>query len=570
MATEEKKLLQLPETISVRTLASLIGQDPTAVIGKLISNGVMANINQNIDFDTAALLVEEFGFTAEGEAPTRQTLTKTATSKTAVGRPPVVTIMGHVDHGKTSLLDYIRSSNIAKGESGGITQHISAYQIEFTTQDHAKRKITFIDTPGHEAFSALRAHGASITDLVILVVAADDGVKPQTLEAIEHAKTANVPIIVAINKTDLPGSNPELVKQQLAEHELISEEWGGKTVMVPISAKTGAGVDQLLELIVLTTDLLELKADPDANAEGIVIEANSDKQVGSLATVLIYNGTLRTGQVIVVGKTFGRIRSMSDDLGNKLAAAGPAKPAIITGLKDVPKFGDRVESVPNEKVAKSMTQQKTVKAGSVGGGDANYFPILLKADVGGSLAALEDSIGKLKYKDALVTVIASGIGQISENDIAVAKSAGAVIITFRSTPPKRIVELAAKDGVDIKEYWVIYEAIEYLTEQLKNIATPTYTTTELGRLKILEVFSQKDGVAIVGGEVTQGLAKKTEKLTVWRDKEEVGEAMITGLRLGKVEVDQVEAGQQCGLALDKAPVLEKGDILAFTSVKEEK
>ncbi len=570
MATEEKKLLKLPETISVRTLASLIGQDPTAVIGKLISNGVMTNINQNIDFDTAALLVEEFGFTAEAEAPTRQTLTKTATGKTAVGRPPVVTIMGHVDHGKTSLLDYIRSSNIAKGESGGITQHISAYQIEFTTQDHAKRKITFIDTPGHEAFSALRAHGASITDLVILVVAADDGVKPQTLEAIEHAKTANVPIIVAINKTDLPGSNPERVKQQLAEHELISEEWGGKTVMVPISAKTGAGVDQLLELIVLTTDLLELKADPDATAEGIVIEANSDKQVGSLATVLIYNGTLRTGQVIVVGKTFGRIRSMSDDLGHKLAAAGPAKPAIITGLKDVPKFGDRVESVPNEKVAKSMTQQKTVKTGSGGGGDANHFPILLKADVGGSLAALEDSIGKLKYKDAHVSVIASGIGQISENDIAVAKSAGAVIITFRSSPPKRIVELASKDGVDIKEYWVIYEAIEYLTEQLKSIATPTYTTTELGRLKILEVFSQKDGIAIVGGEVTQGVAKKTEKLTAWRDKEEIGEAVITGLRLGKVEVDQVEAGQQCGLALEKAPILEKGDILAFTSVKEEK
>lgn len=566
----ETKLLHLPETISVRTLASQLGVEPTAVIGKLIANGVMAHINQSLDYDTAALLVEEFGFTAEPEVRSATQITRSVESKNAEARAPIVTIMGHVDHGKTSLLDYIRSANVAAGESGGITQHISAYQIEFTTSDKQNRKITFIDTPGHEAFSALRAHGASITDLVILVVAADDGVKPQTVEAINHAKQAGVPIIVAINKIDVGSANAERVKQQLAEHELMPEEWGGKTVMTPISAKTGEGVDNLLELIILTTDLLELKADASLNPEGIVLEANLDKQVGPIATVLIYNGTLHPGQVLVVGKTYGRIRSLEDDRGRKLPSAGPAQPVVITGLKDVPTFGDRIEVVPNEKVAKTMTQSSG-KAGKKASGEANNaFRIVLKVDVGGSLAALEDSIRKLKIKDATVEIISAGIGQVNENDINLAKASGAAVISFRSAPLKRMVELAEKDGVLIKEYWIIYETIDFLTEKLQEIATPTYITVEVGRLKVLEVFSAKGAVAIAGGEVTEGEVSKGRDVTIFRDKEEVGKGKVVTVKMGKLDVDKAEKGTQCGMSLEAltAPV-EKGDVLVFFETKEE-
>lgn len=565
----ETTRIQLPETISVRSLASLLNVEPTAVITKLIANGVMAHINQNLDYDTAALLSEEFGHTAEPEAVRTARVTKTVVTKNAESRAPIVTIMGHVDHGKTSLLDYIRSANVAAGESGGITQHISAYQIHFTTSDKQKRKITFIDTPGHEAFSALRAHGATITDLVVLVVAADDGVKPQTLEALNHAKSAAVPIIVAINKVDLPKANIERVKQELAEHELVPEEWGGKTVIVPLSAKSGEGVETLLELIILTTDLLELKADPTAAPEGIVLEANLDKQVGPIATMLVYNGTLHPGQVVVAGKTYGRIRSLEDDRGNKLAAAGPAQPVVITGLRDVPIFGDRVESVPNEKVAKTMTATSGVGSKNTADSD-NTYRIVLKVDVGGSLAALEDSISKLKNKDATVEILSAGIGQVNENDISLAKTAGATVISFRSTPNKRIADLADKDGVTLKEYWIIYEAIDFLSEQLRLIATPTFVSVEVGRLKVLEVFSAKDSSAIVGGEVSEGEVSKNKEVVIFREKEEVGTAKVVGVKLGKIDADRVEKGAQCGLGLeDITSPIEKGDVLVLSEKREE-
>ncbi len=566
---EETKVIPIPETVSVRTLASKLGVDPTAVISKLITNGVMANINQNLDYDTASLLVDEFGFTAEQEAVKTSHVTRSIETKNSEQRPPIVTIMGHVDHGKTSLLDYIRSANVVSGESGGITQHINAYQIEFLTTDKQQRKITFIDTPGHEAFSALRAHGASITDLVVLVVSADDGIKPQTLEALKHARQANVPIIVAINKTDLPKANVERVKQQLAENELMPEDWGGQTVVVPLSAKTGEGVDNLLELIILTTDLQELKADPETTPEGIVLEANLDKKVGPIATVLVYNGTLRPGHIIVVGKTYGRIRSMEDDRGRRLASAGPAQPVIITGLRDVPTFGERIEVVPNEKVAKTMTLSD--KIGTYAGGQSETtFRIVLKADVGGSLAALEGSISKLKHKDASVEILSGGIGQVNENDINLAKAAGGTVISFRSAPTKRILELAEKDAVPVKEYWIIYEALDFLTEKLRDIATPTFATTEIGRLKVLEVFSAKGTNAIVGGEVLEGSATKNVDVIVSREKEEVARAKVVGVQMGKIEADKVEKGAQCGLSLEEltAPV-EKGDILTFTKTTEE-
>jgi translation initiation factor IF-2 len=497
-------------------------------------------------------------------------ITKSVDTKNAESRAPIVTIMGHVDHGKTSLLDFIRSANVAAGETGGITQHISAYQIDFTTSDKQKRKITFIDTPGHEAFSALRAHGASITDLVVLVVAADDGVKPQTIEAINHAKTSGVPIIVAINKTDLPKANIDRVKQELAEHELVPEDWGGKTVMVPLSAKSGDGVDSLLELIILTTDLLELKADPTATPEGIILEANLDKQVGPIATTLVYNGTLRPGQVVVAGKTYGRIRSLEDDRGNKLSAAGPAQPVVIAGLRDVPTFGDRVESVPNEKVAKAMTLNSGAGDHKSMGEASNTFRIVLKVDVGGSLAALEDSIRKLKFKDATVEILSAGIGQVNENDISLAKTAGATVISFRFAPTKRMADLADKDGVPLKEYWIIYEAIDFLTEKLRAIATPTFTVTEVGRLKVLEVFSVKGAAAIVGGEVSEGEVSKNKDVVIFRAKEEVGTAKVTGVKMGKVDTDKVEKGSQCGLSLEEvSSPIEKGDVLVLSEKRED-
>lgn len=564
----DKKLV-LPETVSVRQLASDLGVNPTDVIGKLIKNGVMATINQSIDFETASLLVEEYGFTAEAETVGPNLIKKTVESKNAEARPPIVTIMGHVDHGKTSLLDYIRQTDVAKGESGGITQHIRAYQINFTASDKQARKITFIDTPGHEAFSALRSHGASITDLVILVVAADDGIKPQTIEALHHARANNVPVIVAINKIDVPGANIDRVKQQLVEHDLAPEDWGGKTVVVPVSAKTGAGIDQLLELIVLTTDLLELKADPAAQSEGIIIEGNLDKQRGPVATALIYNGTLRAGQVVVAGGTYGRIRTLEDDLGRAVVSAGPAFPVRMVGLKDVPIFGDRLLAVPNEKVAKTMIQTSPDKAKLASDENANLLRIVLKTDVGGSLAALEDSISKLKVKDATVEILSSGIGAVNENDINLAKPAGAIIISFRSTPLKRMTELAHKEGVELREFWVIYEALDLLTEKLKKIATPTFIREEIGRLKILQVFSQKKGIAIAGGDVTQGLVRLADEVVVYRDKNEIGKAKMTGLKIGKVDVDQADAGTQCGVGLEEAPELERGDVLAFVKITQE-
>lgn len=560
--------IELPEEISVRSLASAMKVDPTVVIGKLIANGVMATINQSLDYDTAALLAEQMGFEVAPEQKTA-TVTKTVDSKDAITRPPIVTIMGHVDHGKTSLLDYIRRSNVAAGESGGITQHISAYQIEFTTSEKQRKKITFIDTPGHEAFSALRAHGATLTDIVVLVVAADDGVKPQTVEVITHAKKANVPVIVAINKSDLPTSNVERVKQQLSEHELLPEEWGGSTVMLPVSAKTGAGVPELLDMIVLTSEVLEIKADPNAAPEGIVIEANLDKQVGPVATVLMYNGSLRAGQVVVIGSTYGRIRALHDDLGQKIPVAGPSKPVVITGLKDVPSFGERLEAVPNEKVARTMTQSsgKNHKQSHIEG--ANTYKVILKADVGGSLAAFEDSLSKLSHKDATIELLSSGIGQVNENDVTLAKTSGAIIISFRSKPMKRITEIAEKEGVEIREYWIIYDAIEYLQDELKRIATPVFVTEEIGRLKVLAVFSTKGKTAIVGGEVTQGLIKPGATVQVLREKNEIGQAELKEMKIGKVAVDQAEPGTQCGLSLEGTGDVAVGDMLVFSLTRQE-
>lgn len=560
--------LIIPEEISIRSLASLVNEQPTALITKLMANGVFASINQNLDYDTAALLVEEFGFTATKEEKNTQ-IQKNIEGKNAITRAPIVTIMGHVDHGKTSLLDYIRHSNITATESGGITQHISAYQIEFTTSDKQKRKITFVDTPGHEAFSALRSHGASITDVVILVVAADDGVKPQTIEVIEHAKKANVPVVVAINKSELPSANIDRVKQQLVENGLSPEDWGGKTITVPVSAKTGAGIDNLLEMVLLTTDLLEIKADPEASAEGIVIEGNLDKAAGPTATVLIYNGTLRPGQVVVVGKTYGRIRSLENDRAERISLAPPSTPVRLLGLREVPLFGDRLEVVPNEKVARTMTLQ-TDHAGTRGEEDSSFrLNVVLKVDVGGSLAALEDSLSKLKFKDATVNIISSGIGAPNDNDVITAKTANAILFSFRQPVQKRIRELCEADSVMLREEWVIYDIIEYCQEQLKSIASPVFVTEEIGRLKVLAVFSRKKNEAIVGGEVSEGEISPAD-IEIFREKEKVGSAKAQSVKIGKVDVDKADKGDQCGIAVtENEGMIEVGDVLVFSKTRQE-
>jgi len=559
--------LEIPESVTVRALSVLLNKQPTEVITKLIQNGVMAHINQSLDFDTAALIADEFGFEAVVEVKNDK-LSFTTGSKDSIKRPPIVTIMGHVDHGKTTLMDFIRSANVAASESGGITQHISAYQIDFETKDKVKRKITFIDTPGHEAFSQLRAHGVSMTDVVILIVAATDGVKPQTIEVIEKARANNVPIIVAINKIDMPGANVEMVKKQLSEHELMPEEWGGKTTMIPISAKSGQGVADLLEMVILTADLLDLKADSNIPAEGVVIEAHKDIQVGSMATILIYNGTLRPGYSMVVGSTYGKIRSMSNDQGIAIQTAGPATPVIISGLNDVPKFGDTIQIMPNEKSARVIANQKNAKTSKYSEKPANAFRVVIKADVGGSLAALEDSIKKLKHKDAVVEVLQSGIGQVTENDINIAEASGSTIIAFRVEVPSQIKKMNENKNILIKEFWVIYEIIEFLSQQLEIIATPTYVTEELGRLKILQIFNQKGTDAIVGGEVAQGKAVSKSEIIIQRNGEEIGKAKMTSLKAGKIDTDEVDKGVQCGVGLSEVEDIAEGDVLIFAITKK--
>ncbi|MEK7548751.1 MAG: translation initiation factor IF-2 [Patescibacteria group bacterium] len=559
--TAVKPTVSLPNSISVRSLASELKVEATEVIKKLIAGGVMAHINQSLDFETAALVAQEFGFEILAEPP-QLAISKSVDSANAVARPPIVTVMGHVDHGKTSLLDYIRQTKVVEGESGGITQHIRAYQIERAGHDKKTRKITFIDTPGHEAFSALRSHGANITDLVILVVAADDGVKPQTVEALKFAQAANVPVIVAVNKIDLPSANLERIKQQLVEIGLNPEDWGGRTVVAPVSALTGQGVSELLELVVLTTDLMELRADPHAQPEGIVIEANLDKTIGPQTTLLIYNGTLRLGQVVVVGQTYGRVRAMNDDRGQKIIAAEPSQPVTIIGLKEVPNFGDRLEVVANEKIARTLTTTSQIGPTSIEESAGKTLNLIVKADVGGSLAALKETIGKLQENDAACQIVQAGIGAVTENDLNLARTCQGTIIAFRVPINKRLVELAVKEQIIVKEYWVIYEALDYLRDQLKKIATPKVIREIIGRLKILAIFNQAEP-QIVGGEVVEGEARQNLPVEIWRSKELIGQGKAGTLKVAKVEFKQVALGEQCGVAVVGAPAIIKGDILHF-------
>lgn len=579
-----KTKIQLGNMITVGALAEKLMIPVTKLIAELMKNGVMATVNENIDFDTAQIIVEELGLDIELEKEPEKELAgldkiarAKSVSKNAQDRPPVVAVMGHVDHGKTSLLDAIRSADTTKHEAGGITQHISAYQIE-----HSGRQLTFLDTPGHEAFASLREHGAQLTDIVVIVVAADDGIKPQTIEAIRYAKKAGVKIIVAINKIDKTGADQNKVKQQLSEQGLLIEEWGGDITVVPVSAKTKEGIDKLLDMIILLSDIEELKADTDIPASGIVIEAHMEQGRGPIATVLVESGTLKKGEFVVVGTTYGKIRNLESTSGKPLTKATPSTPVIITGLKELPGFGDGFEVVDNEKTAKSMAAEATQnnQADARLGVDTSHdlmrvinrnmtvkeLPVIVKADVKGSLTSVIDSLKTLENEEVSIRVVDSGVGTINENDLHRAKTGSAIIYGFNVDLPNTIKQHAARDKVSIRLYKVIYELIDDAKQELSTLLEPEVIETEKGTLLVKGVFKTTRNEVICGGEVTKGKLSLPAIVKVERDKKEIGEAEVTGLKKGQQETKEVLEGEMCGVQLNSLGGklnLEEGDRLKF-------
>ncbi len=576
----EKHPIALPPVATVGGFAELAEFPVARIMSLLMKNGVMAAINDQIDYDTMAIVADELGLIAEPATAIATTTTITqpthATTEGRDPRPPVVTIMGHVDHGKTSLLDTIRKTNIAGKEHGGITQHIGAYQAKIDFEDHG-RLITFLDTPGHEAFTALRSHGAQVTDIVILVVAADDGVKPQTIEALNHAKNANVPIIVAITKIDLQTANIERLKQQLTEHGLIPEEWGGETIMVGVSSVTGVGIKELLEYIIITADLKQYKADPGVPAQGIVIESHQETGLGAVATILVQNGTLHLNDVVVIGQTFGKIRSMQDYTGARLTEALPSTPARISGLQAIPEFGESFAAVANEKAAKEMVQSSDTTAKkrtimdisqAIAEGRTNTLNIILKADAQGSLEALRTSITKLEEPGVQPLIIHSGIGDISLNDIQLAAASTAIVLGFHVNLPVQIKRAAENQGITVATFQVIYDLLNQVESTLKGRIRTKRIRVEKGRLKVKKIFRTTKETQIIGGEITQGVAVDPAKITVMREGEAVGEGKILSLQKGPEAVKQLEAGQESGLSINVPTKVAEGDVIIF-SVEEE-
>lgn len=577
--SEQKKTLVIPDAVTVGELAAQLDLPVTKLIGELFKNGIMATVNQRIDFETAQIIVEELQIEVElqkreveSKAPEKR---KRELSSSASTRPPIVAVMGHVDHGKTSLLDAILDMKVVKGEAGGITQHISAYQ---TIKDG--RKITLLDTPGHEAFSALRQHGAALTDVVIIVVAADDGVKPQTIEAIKFAQAANAKIVVAINKVDKDTADIPQVKAQLAEHGLQTEEWGGDTVTVEVSAKTGAGVDKLLELILLVADLEELRAETDGPAEGLVIESHMLRGRGAVVRVLVEHGVLKPGTFLVAGSTYGKVRTLEDYAGRPMKEAGPSTPAIISGFKELPEFGDRFDVLKNEKDARNRAAENANKEQDVVASNLSSIDLLgmmnrkaemqnlnviVRADVQGSLTSVVDSLRLLENKEVAVRVVASGVGQISENDIHQASSSDAIIYGFSVQLPPAVKRLASREKVPVRIYNVIYELLDDVRLSLSEMLSPEVVETEIGTLDIKGVFKVMKDTVICGGEVTKGKAVPKVLVRVKRKGEQIAEATSTGLQREKQEAKEVFEGDMCGLSLQtqgKVQV-EVGDTLEF-------
>ncbi len=566
------RTIEVEDMITVGTLAEKLQLPATRLIGELMKNGVMATINERIDFDTAQIIVGELDLdveltkkVTEAVAPVREK--RRAQKDGSTPRPPVVAVMGHVDHGKTSLLDAIREAQVAKGEAGGITQHISAYQIM-----HNDRAITFLDTPGHEAFAAIREHGAHLTDIAIIVVAADDGVKPQTIEAIRFARKADVKIIVAINKIDKEGADANRIKQQLSEQGLLIEEWGGDTVVVEVSAKTKQGIDQLLDMILLVTDVEDLRAISIGPASGLIIEAHLEQGRGPVANALIEEGTLQQGDFVVSGTTYAKVRTLTRTDGTVLKEGTPSTPVVITGFKTLPAFGEEFSVVKTEKEARSLTEQTFIQKKSSGAfadinsseliriinrtNEVQELNVILRADVQGSLTSVVDSLKALDTDEVVVRVVSSGVGNITENDIYTAASSRSIIYGFNIQIPTNIKRLAARDKVDIRVYRVIYELLDDAKIELSKLLVPEIKEVELGRLVVRAVFKTTKTEIICGGEVTKGKLHVPALARISRGDEQLGEVEVTNLKRGPQDVKEVLEGEMCGVSLRTANKIE--------------
>jgi len=584
-AKAETRQIELPHSSSVRQLADFLQISAIEIIKQLMRNGIMANINQVIDYETAAAVAAAYGYEARLQPRTAQRSASVISEMRkhrqlpveATGnlqpRPPIVTVMGHVNHGKTRLLDAIRQTNVMATEAGGITQHIGAYQV---TAD--EQKITFLDTPGHEAFTAMRAHGAQITDITILVVAADDGVMPQTQEAIDHARAAGVPIVVAINKIDKPEANPELVKQQLADAGLLIEEWGGDTVCVPISAKEKIGITELLENLLVVAEVEELKANPSGPATGVVIEAEMDRSRGPLATVLVNNGTLKLGDTIVVGTTWGRVRAMFNDIGKQMKKAGPATPVGLLGLSSVPQVGDTLTAVSNEHQAQALIEKHKAeikekaspKAVSLTNlydqittGQVKGLNVILKTDVQGSLEPIRSSLERLGTEEVQVRIIHSGTGNITESDVMLATASKGLVIGFGVSTEEGARRLANTEGIDIRHYNIIYNLIDDVDKALKGLLEPSYVEVIEGQAEVRAIFPAGKGTKVAGVYVTEGKVSRNASVRVRRGEEIVHESTVSSLKRFKDDVREVAADYECGIGIKDFSEFQVGDILEF-------
>lgn len=576
--------ITIPENITVKDFAAELKKTTAEVIKKLLGYGVMATINNEIDFDTASLIADEFGVKVnKKETVTEEDILfddSEDREEDLEARPPVVVVMGHVDHGKTSLLDAVKKTNIIEGEAGGITQHIGAYKVKIND-----REITFLDTPGHEAFTAMRARGAQITDIAILVVAANDGVMPQTVEAINHAKSAGIPIIVAVNKIDLPDANIDKVKQELMTYELVPEEWGGDTIFVPISAKNNQNIDQLLEMVILEADMLELKANPNKQSKGVVIEARLDKNKGTVASMLVQRGTLDIGDTIVVGSSIGRIRTMTDEKGKKVKAAGPSTPVEITGLTEVPQAGDIFYEVKDEKTAKHLIEkrkrqerERAINANAkvtldnlfnqMEEGKLKVLNLIVKADVQGSVEAIKQSMEKLTNEEVRVKVIHAAAGAVTESDVTLAKVSNAIIIAFNVRPMPTAKDIADKEEVQIKQYSVIYQAIDDVEAAMKGMLTPKYEEKVIGNAEVRQTFKISNVGTIAGAYVIDGKLERHAGVRVLRDNVVIHDGKLASLKRFKDDAKEVSKGFECGIQIEKYNDIKEGDIIEAYIMEE--
>ena len=587
---EEKKNVKIPNPVMVKKFAEILGLPVSDVITELMKNGIMATINEEIDFETATIIAEDLGFSAEedlevheGEVLTLERLLDICrkeqdSDEKLPERAPVVTILGHVDHGKTTLLDAIRQGNVASHEAGGITQHISAYQVK-----KRGKTITFIDTPGHEAFSAMRERGVSIADIAILVVAADDGVRPQTKEVISYLKDKKIPTIVAINKIDKPEANLPKVKQELAEHDIVIEEWGGEVVCNEISAKNKIGIDEILDSILLVSEVLELKADDKSDGLGVVLESHLDPKKGPIATVLVKTGTLKVGQDVMVGKTFGRIKRMENYAGKQIDSAGPSTPVVIMGIQKAPEVNDIVQVAKKETISKikskggletgdgkSKIKSKNDLYQNMEGEDFKKLNIIVKADVPGSLEAIDQILSTIKSDEVAWEYINTGIGNITESDVKLAESADAVIFGFNVNATTVAKRMAEKTEVDIKFFNVIYELVEEIKNMMADLLPPEIVRTDLGRLKVLAIFKNGKNDMIVGGRVIEGKVNNKVLVEVKRGKEIIGKGEISNLQQNKKPAEEVKSGNECGITFVGKTKIEEGDILIFYKEEEKR